>query len=816
LRYFQLVQVTLLEENTMPPEVNYRPVPEEHPDDMAGLRPIWHIRLAMASNPSQEIALELNGEVVLGRNVDEPNMIDLTQFGAGQEGVSRQHLILRPAPTNLFAIDLSSTNGSMRNGRSIGVNTPYPLSDGDVLTLGALQIIINIDGRPALQTAPLIMEQRLDLADALSQIAKSITSQLELDDVLNHVVEMAGVLTNAGETAIWLVDEQTGELFLEAERGISDEKIRRMRLPTVGNSLAGQVIKTQKSVRTSRKPGEEQINVKTGYLAEALVYVPITLGGVTFGVLSAGHRDQDMQFNKRDERLLEAIADFAAIAIQNARLFQATDQALARRVQELSALNEVAYAVSSSLDLDQVYDVLVQQVNRNWPVDAVRLHLLNEQKGTLEPLNQIAKKDTTSPLINRGIIWHVAQSGQVVMTNDAIKDPHYIPKIDDLDGRPPYSIASVPLRAQNKIVGVLTLYNKSDGHFTDEDVDRLRAFANPITTAIQNARLFEEAQQQRVAIQAMASTLSQPIIFMDENGRVLVSNEAAHTVLDNHMTELFSGLSTDNGETREIEIGEKTYLATAQHLREVGTIIVMQDITYVKQLERDRAEFMRALSHDLKSPLTSIRGFAQLLKRVMEVNERGEQYIEKIVSSSDRMLDMINQLLQVARSEEIEVESAPCNLDVVIRKSLGDVEGAALHKSIKLTYEVTGEPYQILGDEMRLYHMALNLVDNAIKYSPEHTTVTVALDYSKLEVKLRVWDEGSGIAEEDLERVFDKYYRGSKAKAQPGAGVGLSVVAGIADAHGGRATVSNRPEGGAAFLVVLPANLRVKPQTKPQ
>jgi signal transduction histidine kinase len=372
------------------------------------------------------------------------------------------------------------------------------------------------------------------------------------------------------------------------------------------------------------------------------------------------------------------------------------------------------------------------------------------------------------------------------------------------------------LRTQNKVVGVLTLYNKANGHFTDEDVDRLKAFANPITTAIQNARLFEEAQQQRTAIQAMASTLSQPLIFMDENNRVLVSNEAAHAILDSHMTELFAGLSTANGETREIEIGEKTYLATAQHLRDVGTIIVMQDITYVKQLERDRAEFMRALSHDLKSPLTSIRGFAQLLKRVMEVNERGEQYIEKIVSSSDRMLDMVNQLLQVARSEEIEVESEPCNLDLIVKKSLGDVEGAALHKSIKLTYEMNGEPYQILGDEMRLYHMALNLVDNAIKYSPERTTVAVSLAFNELEVRLKVCDDGPGIAEEDLERVFDKYYRGAKAKALPGAGVGLSVVASIATAHGGRATVRNRPEGGAAFLVVLPGTLRVKSEPEPQ
>jgi K+-sensing histidine kinase KdpD len=690
----------------------------------------------------------------------------------------------------------------MRNGRSIGVNTPYPVSDGDTLTLGALRLMIYIDGRPAFQTAPLT-EQRVDLADALGQIAKSITSQLDLDEVLNQVVEAAHMLTNAGETSIWLVDEQTGELFLEVERGISDEKIRRMRLPT-NDTLAGQVVKTQKSMRASRQPGEEQIKVKTGYLVEALAYVPISLGGVTFGVLSVGHREKAKQFNKRDERLLEAIADFAAIAIQNARLYQATDQALARRVQELSALNELAYTVSTSLDLDRVYNVLVEQVNRHWPVEAVQLYLLNEEKGMLETLRAATQKDATAPLINRGIMWQVAQTGQTIFSNDVTNSHAYAPKVDDWNGQTPQSIASVPLRVQNRVVGVLTLFNKADGFFTEEDLDRLKAFANPVATAIQNARLFEEARRQRAAIEATANTLSQPLIILDEHSRVLVANQTAHEILDHHMEELFAGLSTSKGETKEIVVAGLTYLATAQHLLGVGTIIVMQDITYVKHLEEDRAEFMRALSHDLKSPLTSIRGFAQLLRRVQELSERGDQYVDKIVRSSDRMLDMVNELLQVTRSDEIEVERKPTDLPETVQKAMGDVEGSALHKSIHLDFQQGGVPYQILGDETRLYHMMLNLIDNAVKYSPERTSVHVSLEFGEEAVVFKVRDEGAGIPEKDWERVFDKYYRGSEAKAQPGAGVGLSVVTGIAAAHGGRARVHNHPDGGAEFIVILP------------
>jgi signal transduction histidine kinase len=477
---------------------------------------------------------------------------------------------------------------------------------------------------------------------------------------------------------------------------------------------------------------------------------------------------------------------------------------LARRVQELSALNELAYTVSTSLDLDRVYNVLVEQVNRHWPVEAVQLYLLNEEKGMLETLRAATQKDATAPLINRGIMWQVAQTGQTIFSNDVTNSHAYASKVDDWNGQTPQSIASVPLRVQNRVVGVLTLFNKADGSFTEEDLDRLKAFANPVATAIQNARLFEETRRQRAAIEATANTLSQPLIILDEHSRVLVANQTAHEILDHHMEELFAGLSTSKGETKEIVVAGLTYLATAQHLLGVGTIIVMQDITYVKHLEEDRAEFMRALSHDLKSPLTSIRGFAQLLRRVQELSERGDQYVDKIVRSSDRMLDMVNELLQVTRSDEIEVERKPTDLPETVQKAMGDVEGSALHKSIHLDFQQGGVPYQILGDETRLYHMMLNLIDNAVKYSPERTSVHVSLEFGEEAVVFKVRDEGAGIPEKDWERVFDKYYRGSEAKAQPGAGVGLSVVTGIAAAHGGRARVHNHPDGGAEFIVILP------------
>ncbi len=795
-------------EGTVTNQLTYRPIPENEPYSSENEIPVWRVRFEVLSDDDQQFGLDVNGEVYFGRSLTAPDTIDMSPYGAETLGVSRRHLALRPTATNLYVVDLGSTNGTMRNGHSIGINTPYSLTEGDVISLGNLQLRVFIVGRPFLQTTPL--EKTPDLVDALAQIAKAITGQIRLDEVLNQVAATAMSLTSAGETSIWLVDEATGELFMEAQRGVDDTKLRRTRIAITDDNPASKVLKTGQPWRASNRAGQAKLQLMTGYIVEALAHVPISLGGVTFGVLAAAHREPGKRFDRRDEQLLSAIADFAAIAIQNARLYEATDEALARRVKELSALNEVTRAVSASLDLRQVYDVLVEQVNNNWPVEGVHIYLKDQQQGVLRPL--LTKSgDTTYPLTT-GILGHTVQSGKIVVTNDVTTHPQYAPEIDNLNGTPPHSIACAPLVVKDRVVGVLSLYNKADGAFTDDDVRRLEAFANPIATAVENARLFAESERQRAAIQATAHTLPEPLIILDESGQMLVSNNAAKRLLSVSMSQLFDAISRSVGRTTEVVIGNETYLATTEHVPDVGTIIIMQDITYVKQLERDRSEFMHMLSHDLKNPLTAIIGWAALLRRVTNLDERGERYLNEVDQSTERMLGMINQLLEtVSQDDAIVLEKRPCDLEKIVGHVTRDVTGSALHKAIKLHISRRGTPYRIQGDETRLYHLLLNLADNAIKYSPKETSVTITTFYSQEGIRIQVQDEGPGIPEEDLQRIFDKYYRGIQAGSleQSGTGLGLAAVKNIAEAHGGTVFVQNGPEKGAVFTVDLPGSLRI-------
>lgn len=786
-------------------ELDFQPVPHQAVNEET--QPVWRIRFLLTADKQQNFGLEINDEVHLGRGKNENDLVDLTPYDAEKLGVSRRHVALRPTASNLFVMDLGSTNGTRRNGRSIGMNTPYSLADGDILTLGNLQLTVQIVKRPYLQTAPL--KNRPDLVDALAQIGKAITSQLNLEEVLNQVVATAMSLTAAGETSIWLVDEASGELFLEARRGIDDTKLRRTRMPINEDTPAGRVIKTGKAIRTHSVPGEATQQVMTGYLVEALAYVPIMLGGVTFGVLAAAHREPNKLFDDHDERLLSAIADYAAIAIQNARLYRDTDLALSERVRELAALNELSHTVSASLDMKEVYEVLVEQVKRHMPEATIHLYLRHEARPFLQLLN--GQNDLPDYPLGQGLLGEVVKSGQPIITNDAAALPHFDETLDMVLLTEATPLAAVPLTIQEDVVGVMLLHNPPEVAITEEDAVLLRAFANPVATAVQNARLYANVERQQGAILAMGNTLSEPLTILDDLGNILVSNKAAQRLQQTSMSQFFEAISGSVGRTIEVQIGEETYLSTTEHVPEIGTIAMMQDITYVKQLEQDRSDFMHMLSHDLKNPLMAVTGYANLLERTEALGENGQRFLGEINVAADRMLDMITQLLDtVAQDEAIQLAHDAVDFEDTVAQVLRDTEGAALPKSIKVTAVTQGTPYKINGDELRLYHMVLNLVDNAIKYSPEATEVTVVTNYGAENLVIQVADQGPGIPDKDLPRVFDKFFRGiQEGLPSKGSGVGLSAVKGIVMAHNGEIRAENLTEKGAQFTIKLPASLRV-------
>jgi signal transduction histidine kinase len=232
----------------------------------------------------------------------------------------------------------------------------------------------------------------------------------------------------------------------------------------------------------------------------------------------------------------------------------------------------------------------------------------------------------------------------------------------------------------------------------------------------------------------------------------------------------------------------------------------------MKQLEDARLEFVHALSHDLKSPLTSIRAYAELLNVTEKLSETGQTYVEGINSAVLNATTLIDQLLDIALLTEAPTSHhRPCDLIDVLSKAMNAVEGAALAKSIKIRLMVNGKRYRIRGDATRLARSFQNMLDNAIKYAPEGSQVQVTLDYTEDNVRISVLDDGPGVPAEDIPHLFERFYRGKqRMKGALGHGLGLVLVDATARAHGGDALVENVDGHGARFTICLPSSLRVK------
>jgi two-component system NtrC family sensor kinase len=240
----------------------------------------------------------------------------------------------------------------------------------------------------------------------------------------------------------------------------------------------------------------------------------------------------------------------------------------------------------------------------------------------------------------------------------------------------------------------------------------------------------------------------------------------------------------------------------------VGRVAVMQDITYLKELDRMKSEFVSTVSHDLRSPLTSIKGFADLLPTVGPLTEQQTYFLVKIQGSVETVNQMISDLLDLGRIEaEVRMDMTPCNVAEIIEKAVAGQRDHAELKKLTLDVQVVPDLPPVLGNALRLGQALSNLISNAVKYTPEGGHITVSVSLESSQVAITIEDDGIGIPQDDLPHVFDKFYRVDAPETEGivGSGLGLSIVKTIIEKHQGRVWVCSEVGKGSVFTVVLPA-----------
>ena len=238
----------------------------------------------------------------------------------------------------------------------------------------------------------------------------------------------------------------------------------------------------------------------------------------------------------------------------------------------------------------------------------------------------------------------------------------------------------------------------------------------------------------------------------------------------------------------------------------LGTVASLHDISYLKELDRLKGDFVNTVSHDLRSPLTAILGYVELIERAGSVNAQQAEFINRVKSSVYTTTNLIDDLLKLGRVEVgVLDEVTPVNLELLVVNALANFQSQVQEKGQTLNLRKTGELPSVLGSRTQLSQMVDNLISNAVKYAPPGGQIRMMLREEGNQVILHVADNGPGIPLEEQGRIFEKFYRATNApNGVPGTGLGLAIVKTIVDNHRGRIWVDSKPGKGAVFTVVLP------------
>jgi len=252
----------------------------------------------------------------------------------------------------------------------------------------------------------------------------------------------------------------------------------------------------------------------------------------------------------------------------------------------------------------------------------------------------------------------------------------------------------------------------------------------------------------------------------------------------------------------------RLHVTLLKQSHQAGAILVLQDITDVQRIDKMRADFVANASHELKTPITAIRGFAETLIESETIDATIRQrFIRKIHGQSIRLSDLVSDLLALSRLESNDKAfNTQVDLTQVVQRVCANLQAVAQSHKVVLELEIEGGQMTLLGDDNALGQMATNLIDNAIKYTAEMGTVTVQIKAQSGLAVLTVKDNGLGIDEADQERIFERFYRVNKARSQSlgGTGLGLAIVKHIVQNHRGNLHLKSKLNHGSTFTVEIP------------
>jgi signal transduction histidine kinase len=761
------------------------------------------------------------------------------------------------------------------------------------------------------------LAEALEQHAAISEILQVISaSPSDVQPVLDAVAERAARLCNAPLARVLLVDGAV--LRHMAEYSLDGtSQARTVPIPLKRTSINGRAVLDRKTIHhddvvpllDTEYP--DALNARRLGL-RAVLAVPLMREGNAYGSIFLWRREPGL-FSPEQVALLQTFAQQAAIAVDNVRLFKATQEAL----EQQTATSEILRMISQSqTDAQPVFETIAAATMKLCRVhlanvftfDGELIHLAAFASVNVHPEYSAAiRRNFPRPPSRDTAVTRAVLTGGVVVIPDVLEDPEYAITPQTLAGGL-RSVLAVPLIRKGSPIGAIAIGDAEPGPFPDTQIALLQTFADQAMIAIENVRLFNELKASTAELmrsvgelkalgevgQAVSSTLDLETVLTTivaratqlagvDGGSIYeydterqefhlrathgLSEELIETLRTNPIRKgegllgrmavtaeaVAIGDIVDEGayqsRVREalIGLGYRSLLAVpflreghllgglAVNRKDTGdfapevidllktfaaqSALAIQNARLFREIEvksreletasRHKSEFLANMSHELRTPLNAIIGFSEVLSERMfgEINDKQAEYLADILESGRHLLSLINDILDLSKIEagRMELEPSEFDLPTTIETALILVRERAQRHGIVLEHTVDERLGTIRGDERKVKQVLLNLLSNALKFTPEAGRIDVRAAVRDSTVEISVTDTGVGIALEDQETVFEEFRQvGVAAKKVEGTGLGLAISKKLIELHGGRIWVESTVGSGSTFAFTLP------------
>jgi len=519
---------------------------------------------------------------------------------------------------------------------------------------------------------------------------------------------------------------------------------------------------------------------------------------------------------------------------QFGKAFEKMRLSLKARMEEQQSLLNISQGVASNLDVQQSVIPILQAAAGDGACLA-RIVLVRE--AAMEP-------SSPGPFVGFGYgsaasqfsfldaqVFSTMQRQNLLTITDASRTRHLVIPAGK---QAPGSMICVAIRHETSYLGALWVAYPDQRKISEETTRFLSTLAGQASLAAENSRLYASAEVGRQRLEAILASTPEPVLVFDSQMNLYLLNPAAlqvpalvnipspgqpvrDVIIPSELVDLVLKPSNQGILSREISLanGRHYYVSVSPVTSDgmmVGKVCLLRDVSYYKEIDTLKSDFVSTVSHDLRSPLTLVRGYATMLEMVGDLNEQQKSFVTKILTGVENMSRLVNNLLDLGRIEAgISLNIDNFNSLEILEAVTNSLAPQAAQKKIQINVEPQEAPqpvsdFFIQADRALLQQAVYNLVENAIRFTPVSGQVTLRLQKQDKSFVFGITDTGIGIAPLDLPHMFEKFYRSGRRdpNRQRGTGLGLAIVKSIVERHNGRVWVESQLGKGSTFNLSIP------------